>query len=207
VTEITHLGDGLRNADEGKVAVAATGKGISMSRIAFIYGAIAGSIVIGTMIVSFILGADHGDSSLVFGYLIMIVALSLIFVGVKQYRDRNGGGVIKFGPALLLGLMIAVVAGVFYVVGWEGYLAATDYAFMPAYVDQMIEARKAAGLAGSALDAEIAKLEAMEDQYANPLFRMPMTFIEIFPVGLVIALVSAAILRNPKAFPARRAAA
>ncbi|NWG93191.1 MAG: DUF4199 domain-containing protein [Parvularculaceae bacterium] len=178
-----------------------------MGKIAFIYGAIAGSIVIGSMIVSFILGADHDDHSLVFGYLIMIVALSLIFIGVKRFRDRNGGGVIKFGRAFILGLMIAVVAGAFYVVGWEGYLAATDYSFMPSYVEHLIEAKKAAGIAGAALDAEIAKLKTMEAQYANPLFRMPMTFLEIFPVGLVIALVSAAILRNPKAFPARRAVA
>lgn len=178
-----------------------------MGRIAFIYGAVAGTIVIGTMIVSFILGADHDDNSLIFGYLIMIVALSMIFIGVKQYRDRNLGGVIKFGPALLLGVMIAAVAGVFYAIGWEGYLAATGNKFMDEYTAGIIEAKKAAGLAGEALQAEIAKMEAMKKNYANPFFRLPMTFLEIFPVGLVIALISAAILRNPKAFPPRAAAA
>ena len=30
-----------------------------------------------------------------------------------------------------------------------------------------------------------------------------MTFIEIFPVGFMIALISATILRNPKVLPAR----
>ena len=176
-----------------------------MTRIALVYGAIAGSIVIATILVGFLAGSDHGGQSLWFGYLIMIVALSLIFLGVKRFRDREGGGVIKFGPAFLLGLMIAAVAGVFYVAGWEAYLAATDYSFMPSYVDHMIESKKAAGLAGEALEAEIAKLREMQANYENPLFRMPMTFVEIFPVGLVIALISAAILRNPKMFPARRA--
>jgi hypothetical protein len=174
-----------------------------MFRTALIYGAIAGSIVIATMVVGFILGADHGDDSLFLGYSIMIVALSLIFLAIKSHRDRQGG-VIKFGPAFLLGLMVAVVAGLFYVVGWEGYMAATNYTFMDGYVAAAIEAKKAAGIAGAALEAEIAKLEQMKVQYANPLFRMPMTFMEIFPVGLVIALISAAILRNPKAFPARQ---
>lgn len=177
-----------------------------MTKTALVYGAIAGSIVVGTILIGFLFGSDHGGQSLWFGYLIMIVALSLIFLGVKGYRDREGGGVIKFGPAFLLGLMIAAVAGVFYASGWEAYLAATDYSFMPAYVDQMIESKKAAGLAGEALQAEITQLREMEANYENPLFRMPMTFIEIFPVGLVIALISAAILRNPKAFPARRIA-
>ena len=41
------------------------------------------------------------------------------------------------------------------------------------------------------------------EQYENPLYRLPITFMEIFPVGLLVALFSAAILRNPKAFPAR----
>ncbi len=174
-----------------------------MTKTALVYGAIAGSIVIGSILIGFLFGSDHGGQSLWFGYLIMIVALSLIFLGVKRYRDRQGGGVIKFGPAFLLGLMIAVVAGAFYVAGWEAYLAATDYSFMPSYVDQMIETKKAAGLAGEALQAEIAMLEEMRANYENPLFRMPMTFVEIFPVGLVIAFFSAAVLRNPKALSAR----
>lgn len=174
-----------------------------MVKISFVYGAIAGSIVIASILISFKLGSDHGDSSLWFGYLVMIVALSLIFLGVKRHRDRNLGGVIKFGPAFLVGLTIAVVAGAFYVGGWEAYLAATDYTFMPSYVDAMIESKKAAGLAGEALQAEIVKLEKMEADYENPLFRMPMTFVEIFPVGLIISLISAAVLRNPKVLPAR----
>jgi hypothetical protein len=45
-------------------------------------------------------------------------------------------------------------------------------------------------------------LETMRTQYANPLFRVPMTFLEIFPVGLLVALVSALLLRNPKVLPA-----
>jgi hypothetical protein len=40
-------------------------------------------------------------------------------------------------------------------------------------------------------------------KYRDPLFRIPITFIEIFPVGLLVALVSAALLRNPKLMPAR----
>lgn len=174
-----------------------------MGKISFVYGAIAGIIAVGSIIAGFFLGEDHGGHSLWLGYLIMIVALSLIFLGVKRHRDRNLGGVIKFGPAFLVGLMIAVVAGVFYVGGWEAYLAATDYTFMPSYVDAMIESKEAAGLAGEALQAEIVKLEKMEADYENPLFRMPMTFVEIFPVGLIISLVSAAVLRNPKVLPAR----
>jgi hypothetical protein len=46
-------------------------------------------------------------------------------------------------------------------------------------------------------------MDAFKRQYANPLFRLPMTFAEIFPVGVLVSLVSAAILRNPRVLPAR----
>jgi uncharacterized membrane protein YhaH (DUF805 family) len=174
-----------------------------MARISLVYGAIAGSIIIGTLIIGLMLNADFDDQSHLLGYLVMIVALSMIFLGVKQYRDRNKGGVILFRSALLLGLLIALVAAVFYVGGWEAYLAATDYSFMDGYVAHMIEAKKAAGLAGEALAKEIEALEAMKEGYKNPVYRIGITFLEIFPVGFIIALVTAALLRNPRILPAR----
>ena len=173
-----------------------------MFRLALIYGTIAGAISIGTITLGLVYG-DGNTSSQTFGYLIMIVALAMIFVGVKRYRDRDLGGVIKFGPAFILGLSIAVVAGIAYVAGWEAYLASTGHTFIADYTAGVIEAKRAAGLAGAELDKLIAEMDAMVENYANPLFRMPLTFLEIFPVGLIIALISAALLRNPKVLPAR----
>jgi hypothetical protein len=137
-----------------------------------------------------------------FGYLVMLVALTFIFVGVKRYRDVERGGVIKFGAAFAMGLGIAAAAGIAYVVGWEAYLAMTDYAFMDEYIAGIVRAREAEGLSGTAMAEELAKLESMRVSYANPLFRIPMTFLEIFPVGLLVALVSALLLRNPRLLPA-----
>ena len=174
-----------------------------MLKIAAIYGAISGSIIIAVMSVGIFFGGEHGGASAVFGYTVMLVALILIFVGVKRYRDQSLGGVIKFGPAFGLGLAIAAVAGVFYVIGWEISLAATDYTFAEDYAAGVIAAKEKAGVTGEALEKVAAEMRASVEQYKNPLFRMPMTFIEIFPVGLLVALVSAALLRNPKVFPAR----
>ena len=176
-----------------------------MLRIALIYGAIAGTIVIGVMTFGIILDGDEkgAASGQVFGYLTMLVALTLIFVGVKRHRDVNHGGVIKFMPAFLTGLAIAAVAGVFYVIGWEIYLASTDHAFIEQYTAAVIEKKKAAGLAGADLEKLIADMDAMAKNYTNPLFRIPITFSEIFPVGLLISIVSAAILQNSKILPAR----
>ena len=167
------------------------------------YGLLSGFVIIATMTIGIVLGGEGSFlSSHWFGYLVMLVALTFIFVGVKRYRDVERGGVIRFGPAFGMGLGIAAAAGIAYVVGWEAYLAMTDYAFMDEYIAGIVRAREAEGVSGSAMAAEMAKLESMRVSYANPLFRIPMTFLEIFPVGLLVALVSALLLRNPKLLPA-----
>lgn len=177
-----------------------------MQRIIFVYGIIAGLVVIGSVMLGLALSGGeetlHAQEWL--GYLIMLIALSMIFTGIKRYRDQQLGGVIRFGTAMLLGLGIAAVAGIVYVAVWEIYLAMTDYAFIDDYTQGVIAAKEAEGVSGVELQAVIESMESMKSQYANPLFRLPMTFLEIFPVGILITLISAAILRNPRALPPAR---
>ncbi len=173
-------------------------------RYIFVYGGLSGAIASGIIVATLAFNLPSHLHSLWFGYLVMLVALSLIFVGVKRYRDIELGGVIRFLPALGIGLGIAVIAGVTYAVIWEAYLASTDYAFMDDYIAAAIRGLETDGLTGAALDQKIAELETVRDQYRNPLFRLMMTFLEIFPVGLLVALVSAALLRNPKLLTAAR---
>jgi len=177
-----------------------------MQRTILIYGAISGAVVIGAIGAGLALaGGEPGaaSSSMLVGYLIMIVAFSTIFIAIKRHRDREPGGSIGFVAAVGMGLGISAVAGVVYVAVWEIYLSLTDYAFIGQYADAMIAAAKAAGTTGAELDRVVAEMDQMKTQYADPLVRLPMTFLEIFPVGVVIALVSAALLRNPKFMPAR----
>lgn len=172
----------------------------------FFYGTISGLITVGAIIAG-IVAADGNPNasshSLWFGYLIMFVALSMIFFAIKQYRDRELGGVIKFVPALMMGIGIAVVAGIIYMLAWEIYLAATNYAFMDTYTAAMLEAERAKGASPEAISAMAKEFESLKVQYKDPLFRMPLTFLEIFPVGLLIALFSAALLQFPRVLPAR----
>lgn len=173
-------------------------------RYAATYGLLSGIVIIAIIITGLQL-ADRVTftGSEWFGYLVMLSALSFIFVGVKRFRDVERGGVIGFGAAFGIGAAIAVVAALAYVMVWEAYLAMTDYAFMDQYIAGIRKAKQAAGLAGEALAREMAPMEAMRVQYRNPLFRLPITFLEIAPVGLLVALVSAALLRKPRFLPSR----
>ena len=172
-------------------------------RYVLIYGLIAGAITIAVICLSFVFkGLDHLHSEW-FGYLVMLVALSLIFVGVKRYRDVECGGVVTFGRAFAIGLGIALVAAAIYALGWELYLAVSGKDFMAEYTASILDRMRAEGATPAAIAAKTAEMRAMAEAYRNPLFRLPMTFVEIFPVGLVVTLVSAALLRNPRLLPAR----
>ena len=171
-------------------------------RYSIVYGGIAGAIVIA--MASLVVSRDlpsHFETPW-FGYLVMLVAFSLIFVGMKRYRDVECGGVIRFGRAFGVGLGMAIVAGLIYVVGWEIFLAASGRDFMAEYTATTIDAMRTDGATPAAIEARAAEMRDFAGQYRNPFVRVPITFAEIFPVGLIVALVSAALLRNPKLLPA-----
>ena len=174
-----------------------------MSRTILTYGLLSGAVIIVGIIITILIGGGAPHSSVWLGYLIMLVGLSSILLAIKQHRDKVLGGVIKFWPAVLIGLGVAVVASLAYVLIWEAYLALTHYSFMEQYVAATLAQKKAAGVSGAEYAKLVADLEAMKRSYANPLYRMPMTFTEIFPVGLLVTLVSAALLRNPRFLPAK----
>ena len=173
----------------------------------FIYGLLSGLVIMAVLLTGLTLvpeGSGGFFRTVWFGYLVMLVALSFVFVAVKRFRDIECGGVIRFVRALLIGLATSGVAALAYVAIWEVYLAATDYAFMGEYIEATLRQSEAAGVTGSALAAERAEMEAFAAQYnSNPFLRALFTFIEIAPAGLLVSLVSAALLRNPKFLPAR----
>lgn len=174
-----------------------------MARIIIVYGLVAGLIIIAGIIGTIVLRGDEPHGSVWLGYLIMLLGMSAVFIGVKQHRDRHNGGVIKFLPALGVGLGIALFASLAYVLVWEVYLAVTDYAFMDQYIAAELDARRAEGLSGQAYRDLEAQMREMAVAYQSPLFRLPMTFAEIFPVGLLVSIVSAVLLRNSRFMPAR----
>jgi hypothetical protein len=170
------------------------------------YGVIGGLIVaIPLFTITLAVGDLGAPWGYVVGYLIMLIALSTIFMAIKKHRDTNLGGVIKFWPALGLGLAISFVAGIFYVVAWEAVLDVGHLDFANKYAESMIAAAKAKGLTGDALARAVTAAEQFRTTYANPLYRIPETFSEIFPVGVLVSIISAALLRNSRFLAARRA--
>jgi len=169
------------------------------------FGIIAG-LLVGIPMIAFMVSLPpdgHGLASMVQTYIVMLVALSMVFVGVKQYRDKALGGVIHFAPALGLGLAISAVAGVFYAIAWEISQVFMSFDFTGVYAKSMVEGVRSAGGSPEAIAQAEQRAREFVEQYSNPFFRVPMTFLEIFPVGVLVSLVSAALLRNSRLLPAR----
>lgn len=169
------------------------------------YGLAAG-LIAGVPLTIFTLTID-GDRmmqwGMLVGYGLMLLAFSTIFIAIKQRRDGACGGVIRFWPAFALGLGISFVAGILYVIAWEAGQALSGGDFAATYAKALIEQQKAAGMSGPELARFAAEMEDFRRSYANPLFRLPMTFAEIFPVGVLVSVVAAALLRNPRFLPGR----
>lgn len=176
-----------------------------MKKIMFVYGLISGGIIITIVALSVIIwdtASSHTAGTEWLGYLIMVAALSLVFFGVKSYRDSSLGGVISFWDALKLGLGITLVASAVYVAGWETYLQVSETDFMGDYAAAYIEQLTTDGASAEAIADAEALMDSYKQMYANTFMRLAITFLEIFPVGLIVALISAALLRKSDLLPA-----
>jgi hypothetical protein len=179
-----------------------------MLKTILVHGTLAGALVAGQFVALFALnkGEPPPTWGAIVGYATMLLAFSLIFLAIKRRRDVAQGGVIRFLPALGLGLGISLVATMIYAVTWEAVLATTGMDFAGDYAAQVLEQKRAAGASAAELAEQAEKLAKFVRDYANPLYRVPMTMAEIFPVGLLVSLVSAGLLSNSRFMPARRAA-
>jgi hypothetical protein len=149
------------------------------------------------------------DKSLVLGYTVIVLAFLMVFFGIRSYRDNNAGGQITFARGFAIGISITLIMCVCYVVSWEIIYFNFMHDFMDKYAARIIERAKASGASAAALQAQMDALNKQKQLYENPLYNSAMTFLEPFPVGLLITLISAAVLRKkrqskaaPEAIPA-----
>ena len=169
-----------------------------MKKVVLVYGIIAGLIVAGMMAFSTGYYCAKGDfeGGMIYGYSAMIIAFSMIFVGTKSFRDKYNGGTIAFGKAFKIGFLITLIASTIYVLGWlvNYYFFIPD--FMDKYAAAMLNKAKASGISADELTKITADMAQMKEWYKNPLFVILMTYVEILPIGLVVALISALILKR-----------
>ena len=180
-----------------------------MKKTVLTFGLIAGLIISvlmdGSLLLANKIGSGH--NSMLLGYTMMVASFLLIYFGVRSYRDNNLAGQISFGRAFSCGILIALITTVCYVATWE----VLYFNFMPHFMDSYFAAQihkiQSSGLDPATTAAQVAAIQRSQQLYQNPFVNMAYTFMEPLPVGLLITLISAAVLRRkapqePTAAPA-----
>ena len=175
-----------------------------MKKNIIIYGLIAG-IIVSVLMLSSVNYLSHCEgnvdynTSMLIGYASMLIAFSLVFIGIRNYRDKYNGGVISFGKAFKIGILIVLIASTMYVIAWL-----IDYFFfIPDFAEKlsanMLAELKASGASQPEIDKQTKEMAKFVTMYKNPLFNAMMTYVEILPVGLIVTLISSLILKRKTA--------
>jgi hypothetical protein len=174
-----------------------------MKKIVLTFGLISGVILSVLMSGSYLLSRKIGSShSMMLGYTIMVASFLLVYFGILSYRENMLGGQITFGRAFACGILVTLIATLCYVVTWEIIYYNFMSHSMDGYFAAQIHHVQAMGLDPATAAAKVAAIQHSQQMYQNPFVNMAYTFIEPFPVGLLMTLISAALLRRkrPAAF-------
>jgi hypothetical protein len=162
-----------------------------------IFGTISGLISVAMLAVTLALSKSIGfDKGMIIGYATIILSLSLVFFGIRSYRDNIQQGYISFGKAFGVGILICLISCMFYVITWE----IMYFNFMPdfstEYAKYQMEQLKAGGATEQVMQTAMEESKKFKEMYDNPLINAAITFTEPFPVGLLITLISSLILKK-----------
>jgi hypothetical protein len=165
-----------------------------MKRTVLVFGLISGMVsslmMLCTMPFLEKIGSQKGY---IIGYTGIVLSFLLVYFGIRSYRDNVEGGQITFAKGFGVGILITLISCVFYVLTWEVIYFNFMHDSMDKYGAHLIAKMQASGASQAAIQAQLHQLTLYKE---NPLFNAAMTFIEPFPVGFVITLISAAILRR-----------
>ncbi len=134
----------------------------------------------------------------VLGYINMLLSMSMIFFGTRQYRDKHLEGKITFRKAFWAGFLIAVIASVIYTIGWMIYYNTSEVAhsFPQQYLEYMKTKWAESGKSAEEMAKMTEQMAKNMELYKNPIAMTLMTLLEILPLGAILAVISAFILRR-----------
>jgi hypothetical protein len=179
-----------------------------MKKVVLTFGLIAGFIIAGLVwaTTALVERGQIGFERLEFvGYANMLIALSMVFFGIKSYRDNIGGGALKFWKGVQIGVLISMIAGVMYFGGAMSYgLVSPNFEenFMQKFAELKVGKLKEEGASQEQIDKAASEVEMMRKLFQNPVLFFFICMMEIVPVGIVVTLISAGLLRRKELLPA-----
>jgi hypothetical protein len=169
-----------------------------MKKTVLTFGLISGAVMAALMMttVAFIdkIGFENGT---IVGYTSIVLGFLLVFFGIRSYRENVGDGYISFGRAFSVGILIALISSIIYVLTWEVVFHNWLYDFPEKYTAYVIQKAQASGVSAADVARQRDEMDRMWALYRSNFFvRAAFTFVEPFPVGLLVTLISAVALRK-----------
>lgn len=171
-----------------------------MRKIVLTFGLIAGVMMSAMMLLLLPFHDQIGfeTKGLVVGYTTMVLAFLMVFFGIRSYRDNVGGGIVSFGRAFVIGILITAIASACYVATWE----VVFYKFLPDFGDKYtaytVEKARKSGASEAEIAARVKEANEFNENYKNPLINIAYTFMEPLPVGILFTLIAAGVLSRKR---------
>lgn len=172
-----------------------------MKRNVLIFGSIIGAILVSHILymVHLIYNKPDFQSNDVLGYIFLFGVFSLVFFGVRNYRNKELKGFISLGTAFKTGALIVLLASTVYVVFWLFFY----YLYVPDFLDRYIDHVMLEATREGATETELAATSEQMDQfrslYQGHFMVGFITYMEVLPYGLAIAFLSSLILKKKPA--------
>ncbi len=170
-----------------------------MGKIALIYGVISGLVLVASF--GFTI-PNEGEIDFkrgeTVGMVVMVVSLGLILFAIRAYRKALDTSVFSFGQGFRVGILTTLIASIIYVGGWMIFFESVGDNFTTQYKEYYItQIGSNETLTDEEKEIQISEFENGVDEYTkNAGTRMLMTFTEIFPIGFLITIISALLLRK-----------
>jgi hypothetical protein len=171
---------------------------IEMKKTIITFGLISGAILSGMMVITlpFVKNQEFVQKAEIIGYTTMVLSFLLVFFGIRSFRDNVADGTITFGRAFQVGILITLISCACYVLTWEILYFNFMHDFVDKYAAVMVEQVRASGGTPEAIQTKLQQMKRFKELYENPLINAAITFIEPFPIGLGITLLSSLALRK-----------
>jgi len=139
------------------------------------------------------LGFDRG---IYYGYTAIVISFLFVYFGIRSYRDHVLGGSISFGTGFQAGILITLISCACYVGTWLFLYYNVIPDFGQQYAAYVVESARASGASAAELESTIRSTADAMEMLKNPFLNAAITFLEPFPVGLLITVISAAVLKS-----------
>lgn len=173
-----------------------------MKKIILTHGILGGALISAIMAFSILKYNDviNFNENMIYGFSFMLIAFILPFISIWKFRKVDGTS-YQFKRAFLLGLGVSFLASLIYVLTWEVVFNIYIPNFMEKYSEFCLKQLTESGATADVIAAKQSEMAHQTVMYVKAWYRMGLTFMEIFPIGLIASSIAALTIRKKNNVP------